>query len=81
MFEVYENAVDAGALRLEFFGDLMRELNMNLFEGKEDCRVPIYSLGNVYLIKVARIMVAHSLVQGGPGFPCLAPCVSIYIVW
>ena len=74
MFEGYEDAVDAGALRLEFFGDLMREVNMNLFEGKEDHRVPIYSWENVYLIKVAGIMVAHSLLHGGPGIPCLAIC-------
>lgn len=80
MFEGYEDAVDAGALRLEFFGDLMREVNMNLFEGKEDHRVPIYSWENVYLIKVAGIMVAHSLLHGGPGIPCLATYVYQYIV-
>ena len=80
MFEGYENAVDAGALRLEIFGDLMREVNMNLFEGKEDHRVPIYSWENVYLIKVAGIMVAHSLLHGGPGIPCLATSVYQYIV-
>ena len=78
MFEVYEDAVDAGALRLGFFGDLMREFNIHLFEGK-DCRVPIYSWENVYLIKVAGIMVAHSLLQGGPGIPCLAPYVYQFI--
>ena len=33
MFEGMENAVDAGALSLEFFADLMRTINNNLFEG------------------------------------------------
>ena len=67
MFEGLENAVDAGALRLEFFADLLRAVNKNLFEGKQDRRFPVYSWENVYLIKVAGIMVAHSLLQNGPG--------------
>lgn len=49
MFEGLEDAIDAGALRLEFFGDLLRSVNNTLFEGKPDHRVPLYSWENVYL--------------------------------
>ena len=80
MFEGLEDAVDAGALRLEFFGDLLRAVDKNLFEGKQNRRVPLYSWENVYLIKMAGIMVAHSLMQNGPGMPCLAPYVYEFVV-
>lgn len=80
MFEGMENAVDAGALSLEFFADLMRTINNNLFEGNADCRVPQYSWENVYLIKMAGVMVAHSLLQNGPSMPCLAQYVYQFLV-
>ena len=80
MFEGMENAVDAGALSLEFFADLMRTINNNLFEGNADCRVPQYSWENIYLIKMAGVMVAHSLLQNGPSMPCLAQYVYQFLV-
>ena len=40
MFEGMEDAVDAGALSQEFFADLQRTINNNLFEGNANCRVP-----------------------------------------
>ena len=61
MFEGMENAIDAGALSLEFFADLMRTINNNLFEGNAGCRVPQYSWENVYLIKMAGVMRGSSL--------------------
>lgn len=72
MFEGLEDAVDAGALRLEFYGDLLRSVNNTLFEGKPDHRAPLYSWENVYLMKMGGIMIAHSLLQRGPGYamPC-----------
>lgn len=81
MFEGLEDAIDAGALRLEFFGDLLRSVNNTLFEGKPDHRVPLYSWENVYLMKMGGIMIAHSLLQRGPGLPCLAPYVYEFILW
>lgn len=81
MFEGLEDAVDAGALRLEFFGDLLRSINNTLFEGKPDHRVPLYSWENIYLMKMAGIMVSHSILQNGPGMPCLAPYVYEFIIW
>ena len=80
MFEGMEDAVDAGALSLEFFADLVRTTDYKLFEGKPDRRVPQYSWEHVYLIQMAGVMVAHSLLQKGPGMPCLAPYVYEYLV-
>lgn len=80
IFEGMEDAVDAGALSLEFFADLVRIIDYKLFEGKPDRRVPQYSWEHVYLIKLAGVMVAHSLLQKGPGMPCLAPYVYEYLV-
>lgn len=80
MFEGMEHAVDAGALSLEFFADLVRTIVCKLFEGKPDRRLPKYSWENVYMIKMAGVMVAHSLLQKGPGMPCLAPYVYEYLV-
>lgn len=80
MLEGMEDAVDAGALRQEFFADLLRTINNNLFAGNADCRVPQYSWENVYLIKMAGIMVAHPLLKNGPGRPCLACYVFKFLV-
>lgn len=63
MFEGMEDAVDAGALSLKFFADLVRFINNKLFEGKLDRLVPQYSWKNVYLIKIAGVMVVDSLLQ------------------
>lgn len=81
MFEGLEDAMDAGALRLEFFGDLLRSINNTLFVGKPDHRVPLYSWENIYLMKMAGIMVSHSILQNGPGMPCLVPYVYEFIIW
>lgn len=32
-------------------------------------------------MKMAGIMVSHSLLQNGPGMPCLAPYVYEFIIW
>ena len=63
-FEGYENAVDAGALRIEFFGDLMRQVNSNLF---------------VHLLQMGGLMLAHSILQKGPGMPTLASYVYEFL--
>ena len=44
---------------LEFFAVLVRTIDDKLFEGKADRRVPQYSWENVYLMKMAGVMVAH----------------------
>ena len=43
VFEGYEDAIDAGGIRIEFFNDLIRLLDLRLFEGKNGHRVPKHS--------------------------------------
>lgn len=78
-FEGYENAIDAGALRIEYFGDLIRHINNNLFEGKEMHRIPLHSWDKVHLLQMGGLMLAHSILQKGPGMPTLAPYVYEFI--
>lgn len=59
MFEGLEDVVDVGVLRLEFFGDLLRNINNILFEEKLDYRVLLYSWENIYLMKMVGIMVLY----------------------
>lgn len=75
----YEQGIDAGGLTGEYFGDIMRAINSNLFEGKEIRRVPIHSWEKANLMKLAGIMIAHSILHSGPAFPVLAPYVYNYI--
>ena len=55
---------------------------MNAFEGPvPTCLVPAYS-SNVLASGILRVLgkvIVHSLLQGGPGFPFLAPYVYTYI--
>ena len=74
-----EEGVDAGALRNEFFEILLREMNELLFEGQENSRLPKDS--NLQrLFECAGIIIAHSILQGGPGFPCLCVVAVSYLL-
>ena len=55
--------MDAGALRIEFFGDLMRQVNSILFDGKEKNHVPFHSWHKVHLLQMGGLMLAHSRPQ------------------
>ena len=46
-FEGFEDAIDAGGIRIEFFGDLIRHMNNILFEGKVGHHVPRHSWDKV----------------------------------
>lgn len=74
-----EEGVDAGALRGEFFGELLKELDKRLFEGSEDHRVPKKSFHGGISHAIAGMMIGHSLLQHGPGFACLAKPIYYYI--
>ena len=71
--------MDASALRIEFFGDLMRQVNSILFEGEENKRVPFHSWDKVHLLQMGGLMLAHSIVQKGPGMAMLASYVYEFI--
>lgn len=75
-----EEGIDAGALKAEFLGTVMKSLNEELFEG--DCfrRLPKCDWGNLQTMEVAGMIVAHSIPQGGPGLSCLSPVAYSYIL-
>lgn len=52
-----------------------------MFKGDPRRKVPIFSNAHVLtsIFEVLGKVIAHSLVQGGPGFPYLAPVIYSYI--
>ena len=76
-----EEGIDAGALRCEFFEQVLKELDQKLFEGNPQRRVPKKDEGLEHTFKIAGIIIAHSILQGGPAFPCLCPPVYSYLVF
>ena len=69
----------AGALKKEFFEDVLREVNNQLFEGKDGRRVPKKDVGLEILFEVAGVLLGHSILQGGPAFPCLSAPIFDYL--
>ena len=70
-----EEGADAGALLYEFCEEVMRKVDEEYFEGQEDRRVPKCHWGSAFELEMAGAMVAHSILQGGPGLPCLHPAI------
>ncbi len=75
-----EAAADSGSLRREFFEDALREANNRLFDGEISTRIPKKDWSLEVLMEIGGMMVAHSLVQGGPAFQCLSPAIFDYLV-
>ena len=70
-----EPAIDGGGPKREFFTIQLRELlspsaSVRLFEGRENIFLPMHNTDALCsnLFKVARRMIASSIMQGGPGF-------------
>ena len=68
-----EEGSDAGALKITFFELMMRSVNTELFEGKDEKRIPKKDWGLEGAMEIAGMMVGHSIMCGGPGFNCLHP--------
>lgn len=76
-----EDGVDGGALKNDFFELLMAEINERLFEGTSTRRLLKKDWGLEGLFTLAGgTMVAHSLIQGGPGLPILCPSIYHFMV-
>lgn len=75
-----EDGIDAGALKREFFELLLKQLNANMFEGLENRRIPKKDSSLERMFHTAGIIIAHSILQGGPGFPCLCPSAYHYLL-
>ena len=65
--------------RKEFFEDALREMNNQLFEGEDERRVPKKDVGLELLFEVAGMLLGHSILQGGPAFPCLSASIFDYL--
>jgi len=70
-----EEGVDPGALRCTYFELLIREVDQKLFEGDEKRCIPKKDWGLSSLFEIAGMIIAHSVLSGGPGFPCLLPAI------
>ena len=77
---VGEVGVDAGALKKEFYEAVIVQANQRLFEGEEDRRVPKKDWGLELMFEMCGMLVGHSILQEGPGLPCLSPCMFDYMV-
>jgi hypothetical protein len=84
-----EPAIDAGGPRRGVFYQsmLLKSLvscksYIRLFEGKEGRLLPMKNTDALrgQLFKIAGRMISTSIVNGGPGFPCLSPPVYEYLV-
>ena len=64
----WEEGADAGALLYKFCEEVMRSVHEEYFEGQEDRRVPKCHWGSAFELEMAGAMVAHSILQGRPGF-------------
>ena len=77
-------AIDTGGIRQQFFNDLFEcfafKDPFSMFSGERCHLRPHHSPELLPLFKLLGIMIAHSLTQGGPGFPYFAPCVYWYLV-
>ncbi len=74
-----EAGADSGALRREFFEDAIREANLNLLEGDDDCQILKKDWGMEPMYEMMGSLIAHSLLQNGPGLKCLSPATYDYL--
>lgn len=77
---VGENGCDTGALRKEFLEDSIKEMNTQLFDGSANNRIPKKDWNLEILFEIFGMLIAHSVLQSGPCFPCLNAAVYSYIV-
>ena len=73
-----EAGIDAGGVRREFGSLLCKEIfstKTNLFEGKNDRKLPIYSVDNMCsrIFQIAGKIVSYFIIHLGIGIPCLCP--------
>ena len=70
-----EEGVDAGTLLFEFSQEVLCTISEEHFEGSEGRKVPRSHKGGTIELKMAGAMVAHSILQEDPGFPCIHPAM------
>ena len=75
-----EEGVDAGALRNDFFEETLRQANDSYFEGQDERRIPKCHCGAETELEMVGCMTGHSVLQRGPGLPCLHPALVHYML-
>ena len=77
-----EDGIDAAALKYDFLEVVMRRLISEMFETTEDpySRIPRAEWGNQREFEIAGIIVAYSILQGGPGLGCLPPVLYALVI-
>ena len=74
-----EEGIDAGALRCEFFVELLKQMDKEYFEGPRQRRLPICRWDHEEEQEMAGLMISHSILLGGPGMPSLHPWIYTQI--
>ncbi|PFX11272.1 hypothetical protein AWC38_SpisGene25106, partial [Stylophora pistillata] len=79
-------AIDTGGILRQVFSDVFSALaenkdGLHLFKGAAKRKVPVFTNMHVLtgIFEVLGKIIAHSIIQNGPGFPCLAPVIYSYI--
>lgn len=75
-----EDGIDCGALKLEFLQLCLEEAMKNTFEEVNGVKIPKKSAGGLLTYKIVGLMIAHSVIQGGPGISCLPQWCYKYMV-
>lgn len=75
-----EEGLDAGAMKVEYFELLLTEIHQRLFEGSQSSKVPVRDSTKGFLLKLAGVIIGHSILQGGPAFPLLSPAIYHQLV-
>lgn len=78
-----EPAVDEGGPRQEFFSLVLAKIagDKSMFNGSHNSRIFIRNVQGLQnrLFYIAGMLVAISLANGGPGFPCLSQTIYSYL--
>ena len=79
-------AIDSGGVLRQIYTDVFIALaeskyGLVLFKGDATRKVPVFSNSHVLtgIFEIIGRLIAHSLIQGGPGFPYLAPIIYSYL--
>ena len=73
-----EDGLDGGAMKAEFFELLLEQIRKRLFEGDEYL-IPVGDSSKGLLLKLAEVIISHSLIHWGPSFSALSPAIYYHI--
>lgn len=73
-----EDGLDGGAMKAEFFELLLEQVKKRLFEGDEYL-IPVGDSSKGLLMKLAGVIISHSIIHWGPSFAALSPAIYYHI--